>query len=514
MIDNSIQAELLAVKSALNDAQVFIDNAKKHMACLELALAKAQWQSQPLLLAPLSITSTPAVVKPEESGEVKEELILNSEWLNILDTLNNGTEHVFITGDAGTGKSTLLHHFVGQSRKNIAIVAPTGVAALRAGGQTLHSFFKFGAHAYENDDVQRISEDKWRRKYEVLDILIIDEISMVRADLMDAVEKHLRVNGPKPGRPFGGVRLIVIGDLFQLPPVAKEKDEKKYLLSRYGTESPMFFHAECFRDNPIKLCELTTIFRQKDPKFTGALNAIRRGTVLPEHLELINSRVNQRFAPPENEVWLTLTTTNDSATKANQKMLSSLKGPARWFDAVVSGDFNLRDTPAPEHLELKPGALVMFVRNNPANGWVNGTMGKVIETEPLLVDVNGEEKEVEPEIWEQIEYKFDEKLKKLTKNIKGKFSQIPLKLAAAITIHKSQGTSLDRGIIDMGNGAFASGQAYVAVSRFRSLEGIVLRQPLKESDLMTSDEVVKFMKGEPIARPAGQMTLAEATQSI
>lgn len=195
-------------------------------------------------------------------------------------------------------------------------------------------------------------------------------------------------------------------------------------------------------------------------------------------------------------------------------MLSNLKGPARWFDAVVSGDFNLRDAPAPEHLELKPGALVMFVRNNPQGGWVNGTMGKVIDIEPLLIEVNGEEKEVEPEIWERVVYEWDERKRKLTKNIAGKYSQIPLKPAAAITIHKSQGTSLDRGIIDMGSGAFASGQAYVSISRFRTLEGIVLRSPLKESDLMTSDEVVRFMKGEPIARPAGQMTLAEAPNVI
>lgn len=445
--------------------------------------------------------------------EQSEQLVINDEWQRVLDLLNNGDGHVFITGDAGTGKSTLLQYFVQHCRKNVAIVAPTGVAALRAGGQTLHSFFRFGAHAMENDDISRISDDKWRQKYERLDILVIDEISMVRADVMDAVEKHLRVNGPKTGRPFGGVRLIVIGDLYQLPPVSKENNEKKYLISRYGTDTPYFFHAECWRDAAPKIVELTTIFRQKDPAFTAALNAIRRGTVTPEHLMLINSRVDPKFVPSlTGDLWLTLTTTNHAAEQANIKMLSSLPGSARYFDAKVVGDFNLKDAPTAEHLELKPGAVVMFIRNNPEGGWVNGTLGKVLEVEPLIVEVKGEEKEVEPETWEKIQYEWDESKKKLTKNIVGKFTQIPLKPAAAITIHKSQGLSLDHAIIDLSHGAFASGQAYVGISRLRSLDGMVLRRALKESDLITSQEVINFMTGKPIARPGGQLSLMDAVK--
>lgn len=453
--------------------------------------------------------------KPTKKVEVtpmeEEKLILNDEWIKVLDLLNNGSEHIFLTGEGGTGKSTLLQHYVSHCRKNVAVVAPTGVAALRAGGMTLHSFFRFGAHAYENDDVQRISDDKWRAKYEKLDELIIDEASMVRADIMDAVEKHLRVNGPRAGRPFGGVRLILIGDLYQLPPVSKERDEKKYLISRYGIDCPMFFHAECWRDKQPRIVELTTVFRQKDPAFTAALNAIRRGVVSAEQLTLINSRVDPKFVPPvKGDPWIVLTPRNEDVEKANLKMMASLPGPSRTFDAIVSGDFNLKDAPTYEHLELKPGAVVMFVRNNPEGGWVNGTMGKVVSVDPLIVEANGDEHEVEPETWERVVYEFDEKKKKLTRNIAGKFSQVPLKPAAALTIHKAQGTSLDRGIIDLGSGAFASGQAYVAVSRFRNLDGIVLRKPLKESDLMTSQEVVNFMTGKPIARPFGQLNLGVA----
>lgn len=451
-------------------------------------------------------------LKVEAVPEVKEDLIINDEWQRVLDLLENGSGHVFVTGDAGTGKSTLLHYFVSRCRKNVAVIAPTGVAAIRAGGQTLHSFFRFGAHAYEDDDVQRVSDDEKRKKYERLDILIIDEISMVRADMMDAVERHLRLNGPQPGRPFGGVRIIMFGDLYQLPPVSREKGEKKYLESRYGTAEPFFFHAECFRDTPPKIVELTTIFRQKDPTFTAALNAIRKGNILPEHLDLLNSRVTKGFVPPAtDEPWLTITTTNDAAKQANVKMLAAIPTEARWFDAILTGQFNVSEAPTDDHLELKVGASVIFVRNNPQKGWVNGTMGKVTSLKPLKVAFKGREEEVEPEIWEKIVYEYDEKKRKLTRNVAGTFSQIPLKHAAAMTIHRVQGLTLERVVIDLNRGAFASGQTYVAVSRATKLDGMVLLQPVKDSDLITSSEVRKFMTGQPIARPNsinGQMTLA------
>jgi hypothetical protein len=454
-------------------------------------------------------------VKPKvEVVPMDEPLIINDEWQRVLDLLNNGTEHLFITGDAGTGKSTLLGYFLEHTRKMAAVVAPTGVSALRIRGETIHRFMRLGAHAYEKGDVQHISDDTRRKKYEALDILIVDEISMVRADIMDAIEEFLRKNGPKPGRPFGGVRLVMFGDLFQLPPVSKESGERKFLEDRYGTPDPYFFHAEAWRDNPLKICQLTTIFRQKDPAFTEALNAIRKGVMTAEHLKLINSRVVPAFRPPANDdLWLTLTTTNAAAEQANSRMLNLIQSPARVFEATVTDEFDLKNAPTDKSLTLKAGAAVIFIRNDPDGHWVNGTMAKVVDVEPLIVNVRGEEFELEPETWEQIRYTYDEDKKKLTREIVGKFVQVPLKLAAAITIHKSQGLTVDKAIIDLDRGAFAAGQAYVGLSRCRTLEGIVLRREVKERDLIVSTEVQKFMRGEPIARPHGQMTLLTGTEA-
>jgi len=438
-----------------------------------------------------------------EVVKVEEPLVINEEWKRILDLMNNGTENLFITGEAGTGKSTLLRHFVDHCDKNIAVVAPTGVAALRVGAETIHRFLKIKAGALEEDLVKL----KDAKKYKNLDILIVDEISMVRADLMDLIDKFLRMNGKYNDQPFGGTRIIMFGDLFQLPPVAKSNDkvEQMYLNHRYGTGTPYFFHAECWRDKQPKICELTTIFRQKDSVFTGALNAIRRGDAGPEHLKLINDRVQPTFKPTDGELWLTLTTTNDSADMSNQRMLRSLNTPSKVFEALVVGDFNLRDAPTDEFLELKAGAVVMFIRNDPMGNWVNGTLGKVTKISPLIVDIDGKEYEVDPVDWESIAYEYDETARKLTKHIKGGFTQIPLKLANAITIHKGQGMTYDRVIIDMSRGAFTNGQTYVALSRCRTLEGMILRNPIAQSDLMVSTEVQAFMAGKPIAKPAAML---------
>lgn len=434
------------------------------------------------------------------SAPVAVELVINEEWQTVLDELQHGTGHVFITGGAGVGKSTLVEHFLKICDRRVAVLAPTGVAALRVNGQTIHSFFRFGAHALEKDDI-RMANGKDLYKYEALEILVLDEASMIRADLMDAIDMFLRKNRRQKSTPFGGVRIVLVGDLFQLPPVSKERDEKKWLEQTYGTDMPFFFHANCWRETPIKTFNLTTIFRQSDPVFTGALNAIRNGTATKEHLGLINSRVNSRFTPPNDELWITLTTTNDAAKQMNQKMLDLIQSPSKTFEAAVIGEFDLKNAPTEEFLELKVGAAVMFVRNDADHRWVNGTIGKVVSIEPLQVEVNDEPQFVEAEMWEQIVYEHDPVKNKLAKIVKGKFNQIPLKLAAAITIHKSQGLSLDRVHIDLGWGAFAAGQAYVALSRCRTLQGMVLRKPLAEKDLITSNEVIKFMNNDPIARP-------------
>lgn len=475
----------------------------------ELALAKTQLgflldllsedYSEQLMAEPIAVPDVTPVIPPVPEPVIGE-LVLNDEWKAVLSAMNSGTDHIFVTGDAGTGKSTLLNHFVDNASLSIAIVAPTGVAALRVGGETIHRFFSFGIGAIEKDDINVLSDSR-RRKFKALDVLVIDEISMVRADLMDAIDQFLRKNGRVPGVPFGGCRIIMFGDLFQLPPVSKEKDEKKWLTDRYGTDTPYFFHADCWRDAPPKTFTLTTIFRQKDQVFTDALNAIRRGETTPEHLSLINSRVKPYFKDPENEMWITLTTTSASADESNQKMLAALTTEPRIFEALVSGDFDLKNAPTDERLELKAGAAVMFIRNHKRGVFVNGTIGKVTSVNPLKVAVNGAEIEVEREEWESIVYEFNEETKKLSRMVKGTFAQVPLKLAAAITIHKAQGLTFDRCIIDFAYGAFAAGQAYVALSRCRTLEGMILRKGVQVRDLITSTEVQLFSSGKPIARP-------------
>jgi ATP-dependent exoDNAse (exonuclease V) alpha subunit len=446
--------------------------------------------------------------------EVEEPITVTAEWQAVIDDVNKGTGHLFITGGAGTGKSTLLNQLVKTRWGDSATVAPTGVAALRVNGETIHRFFGFGAHALQKDDIRELPDDR-KYKFKALKLLFIDEISMVRADLMDAIDIFLRKNGSDKDKPFGGTRIIAIGDLYQLPPVSsnKEKEVQQWLEHRYGTDTPYFFHADVWRDNPIKIHNLTTIFRQKDPVFTEALNAIRKGNVSAVHRSTINKRFQLAFKPPVEEMWITLTTTNENADKANQAMLSELPGEAETFVADVIGEFELNNAPTDVELSLKVGAAVMFVKNNKMYGWVNGTMGKVTSVKPLKVEIAGQGVvAVEKETWESITYEYDTETKKLAKHVKGKFVQVPLRLAAAITIHKSQGLTLDRLIVDLHNGAFTAGQTYVALSRARTLEGLVLRKYVREKDLITSLEVIKFMNGQPIVRPGPhQLTLADTS---
>ena len=433
----------------------------------------------------------------------KPELILNDEWRHVLDVLENGTGHVFVTGEAGTGKSTLLEHFIETTNKVTAVLAPSGTAAIRISGETIHHFFGFGAHAQQHDDIQRL-DDLRRGKYRALQVLIIDEASMVRADLMGAIDQFLRVNGRHEGQPFGGCRVIMFGDPYQLPPVVRNDavEERAYLKARFGTELPYFFHAEVWRETPIQICELTTVFRQTDPAFVAALNAFRNGAILPEHLALLNKRVDAVFIPPDNETWLTLVGTNERAKQINQRALALIKSPSEFFHASVSAGFNLNDAPTDVRLELKVGAPVMFLRNNKNGLWHNGTMGRVLTVEPeLTVEVNGQPQRVDPEIWESIEYEHDKKTNKLKRKVKGTFEQIPLKVAAGATVHKGQGQTYDHVIIDLPH-TFAAGQGYVAYSRCRTLAGMVLRCPVKAKDFIVNEEVRRFMSGQPVARPA------------
>jgi ATP-dependent exoDNAse (exonuclease V) alpha subunit len=503
--------QLVNIRKKLAEAQAALNAANAEFSLLE---TMHRISAQPTLAAKVEVVKPAEPPKVETVKDVvKQELVINDEWKAVLNLLHNGREHIFLTGGAGAGKSTLLEHFVEHYYGVYAILAPTGVAALRVGGQTIHSFFGFGIGPMTKDEIRELPDDR-KLKFKALQTLIIDEISMVRGDLMDAIDWFLRLNRERPDKPFGGVRLLMVGDPYQLPPVAKDGKEREYLQQQYGTDTPYFFHAAVWRETALKTCALTTIFRQKDPLFTDALNAIRSGTVTPEHMKLLNARVRPGFEPPVDELWLTLTTTNNAADMANQRMLAALKTQPKTFEAVIGGEFDLKNKPTDESLILKPGLAVMFIRNNRSKGYVNGTLGKVVSVEPkLVIDAQGNEIEVDTETWENVVYEYDKNTKKLTKTVKGTFKQTPLKLAAAITIHKSQGLSLDRVIIDLANGAFASGQTYVALSRCRTLEGLVLRRPVQERDLITSLEVQAFMSGKPIAKPSGQLSLLEGLPS-
>ncbi|MCZ2077869.1 MAG: AAA family ATPase [Bryobacterales bacterium] len=497
----SDREELESIQRNLLDAQ----------GTIALALLKIKMMLDAPQAEPVAIPPAPAVTVSAEPRPVPEvPLVITPEWQAVLDILRNGADDVFITGGAGVGKTTLLHEFIKDNDSNIAVVAPTGVAAIRANGQTLHSFFHFPPHALDEDDIAAASDPRQRSKFKALHSLIVDEVSMLRADGMDGIDLALRKNRGNE-QPFGGVRIILFGDPYQLPPVAKERDEKRWLKAHYGVESPFFFHARCFREKRPAIHALTTVFRQKDEAFINALNAMRDGTLSESQLELLNSRVAPGFKPPADELWITLTTTNASADLANQRMLNAIQAPAETFEAFVTGDFNLKDAPTDEYLSLKVGAAVMFIRNDTSRfkRWANGTLGRVASTKPLRVEVNGNTYDVERETWEKISYVYDEKTKKLSKTVVGSFSQIPLKLAAAITIHKGQGCSFDQVVIDLGTGTFASGQAYTAFSRCRTLAGMKLLRPLRMEDLIVSSEVRAFMTGKPIARPQPSNVLTQ-----
>lgn len=411
--------------------------------------------------------------------------MLNTEELAQAYALMQHTQNcVFLTGKAGTGKSTLMRYFIGNTDKNVAVLAPTGIAAINIGGVTIHSFFRFPFQPVTPDQIKLATREK-REVYEKLDTIIIDEISMVRVDILDAIDYSLRLNRKNPA-PFGGVQMIFVGDLAQLPPVVKSGEEKRYLDSLY--RSPFFIDAAVFSEIELNVIELSNVFRQDSQAFVNLLNNIRSNTVSMSDIDYLNSRFIPNFEPPESEFYITLTTTNAVASAINDTALDALETDLFCYQCQAIGSFeNTQDTPAERKLYLKEGAQVMFVKNDESKRWVNGTVGKVIKLDDDRVVVeleNGVTHVVEPAKWEILSYRFDDKKGKLTTDVIGAFIQYPLRLAWAITIHKSQGKTFERVCIDLGNGAFAHGQLYVALSRCRTLEGLILNQPVKISDVI------------------------------
>ncbi len=401
--------------------------------------------------------------------------------------------NLFLTGRAGTGKTTLLRRFMAEAGETAIVLAPTGVAAMNAGGQTLHSFFKFPPRLIEPQDAKRL---RTARLMKAAETLIIDEISMVRADMMDAIDRALKLNrGSK--RPFGGMRMILSGDLHQLPPVVRG-DETEILAERYG--GPYFFNAPAFQEGEFALLALKHVFRQAEPRFLALLGAMRQGRLTPPDEALLADLVSGRDAITASETHVVLTPNNANAYRINQARLDELGGRQKVFEARVHGTFDEKSYPTEADLELKIGARVMLIKNDPEGRWVNGSLATVegFNGASVIVALNGHVYEIEPAAWEKYRYNLDPETKKVSREVVGTFKQVPLRLAYAVTIHKAQGLTLDKVYIDLDRGMFAHGQAYVAFSRARDLQGLEISRTLRPRDLVLDRNAFAFGKLETV----------------
>jgi len=421
---------------------------------------------------------------------------LTTHQTEVLQEMDNSLDHLFITGRAGTGKTTLLQEFVHTTEKKVAVCAPTGVAALAVGGQTIHSLLRLPLGIVGERELGFIPRESLAVLAN-LDALVIDEVSMVSADVLDGIDRRLRQAKRKRNIPFGGIQLIMFGDPYQLAPVVSGGAEKAYYRDHYA--SPWFFDAKVWSSTEMSIHELDTIHRQADSEFRSVLNALREGKITADMGRMLNEK---GLREPEDPELIVLTTTNQSVTSLNKRALERLPGTAKIAHADIEGDFgSTASYPADEELVLKPGARVMFLRNDTQGPegprYVNGTLGTVIKvTNNVHVDIDGDSVEVEPVTWEKIRYEYAPETKTISHDVVAEFTQFPLRLAWAVTIHKAQGKTLDAAVIDLGSRAFAPGQTYVAFSRLTSLEGLYLKRPLTPADIIVDQDVVRFMSGE------------------
>ena len=428
----------------------------------------------------------------------------NKEFQDALQLITHTRQSVFLTGKAGTGKSTFLKYICNHTKKKYVVLAPTGIAAINAGGVTLHSFFKLPFRPMLPDDPDlslshgRIFEffkyPKEKRKIIAeVDLIIIDEISMVRADIIDCVDRILRVYSGNMRLPFGGKQLLFVGDVFQLEPVVPS-DQKEILSLFYA--SPFFFSARVFKDINLVPIELQKVYRQTDSVFINILDRIRNNAARKQELDTLNGRYFPSFEPQNEDMYITLATRRDQVDFINEKKLAELPGDEYVSVGKIEGDFPESSLPTQLNLSIKEQAQVIFIDNDYERRWVNGTIGMVSGIDEngnvyVLLE-SGVEHLVEPTSWRNYKYKYNEKEKRIEEEIVGTFEQLPIRLAWAITVHKSQGLTFSRVVVDLTGGVFAGGQTYVALSRCTSLEGLVLKSKISSRDIFIRKEIVEF----------------------